>query len=153
MTNWCFSASLNALNSPYSHSTHSDWLKCKWQQSENWNTSVWEEGLLIWANKPLFLSNRAIRCRSLHTAMRCCTLPESICFQHSRCRCRIPCSSWQGILWAYVSTSNPGLSWSRCTSVAHSRCPGCCRGCNLDIMLPWGSFLSMNSHKPSVCSL
>lgn len=36
-----------------------------------------------------------------------CTGPRSvnICFQHSRCMCRSPCSNWRGSPWACVSTS------------------------------------------------
>lgn len=62
-----------------------------------------------------------------HTTVRCCTIPENICFQHSRCRYRIPCSSWHGSQLVYVSISTPDLSWSRCTSSSRSRSLS---GCN-----------------------
>lgn len=62
-----------------------------------------------------------------HTIVRCCTIPENICFQHSRCRYRIPCSSWHGSQLVYVSISTPDLSWSRCTSSSRSRSLS---GCN-----------------------
>lgn len=61
-----------------------------------------------------------------------CTGPRSvnICFRHSRCMCRSPCSNWHDSLWACVSISIPNPSENQCTNFEHSmplsalcRCP------------------------------